>query len=717
MQDNRAIPNLPKRINGLSELAYNMWWSWHLDARDLFNILDRPIWKSTGHNPVKLLQRIPQFRLVSAAQNAEFLKKYDSVMGQFRSDLSNSDTWLATHFPDMVNQKIAYFSLEFAIHTSLPLYAGGLGVLAGDYCKEAHDLGLPMVGIGFMYPQGYFRQRISVDGWQEEIYDQLNFDESPIVPVVDYNGNLIKVSVPLDNRAIQVSMWQVSVGRVKLYLIDTNIDENPPEDRHLSERLYVGEREKRLVQEIIIGVGGVRILRTLGLQPTIWHANEGHSAFMMLERVRELVEKGSDFKSAVKQVQATTIFTTHTPVPAGNEAFSLDLIEKYFHKYWESLKISKEDFIKLGTQESNRNEFNMTLLAFSLSDQYNAVSQLHRKVCQRMWHSLWPDVEEKNVPISSITNGVHVPTWIAPQMLRLYEKYLAPDWLKRQDDPSLWENILAIPDDELWAARRLLKSVLFGAIDDRVRTRWADDSIQPAQAIAMGTLLSGDALSIGFCRRFTGYKRNTLILHDLDRLKRILKNPLQPVQIIFAGKAHPYDNDGKYLIQEIYRAAKDPAIGGRIAFLENYDMHLARYLVRGVDIWLNNPQPLKEASGTSGMKAALNGVPNISILDGWWSEGYNGTNGWAISPVHKEADELDSPEQNRENAQDLYSLLEDKIVPLYYDRNINGVPQGWIKLIKESIRSIAPLFSASRMVKEYTEQLYVKAAQNGQTGK
>jgi starch phosphorylase len=377
--------------------------------------------------------------------------------------------------------------------------------------------------------------------------------------------------------------------------------------------------------------------------------------------------------------------------------------------------LDKDNFLKLGTQESNRAEFNMTLLAFSLSEQYNGVSRLHGKVCRRMWHSLWPGIEEKNVPISSITNGIHVPTWIAPQMHSLYEKYLAPDWLNKQDDPSLWERVLEIPDDELWSARRWLKSKLTSAIDDIVRNRWSEKAIQPSQVLAMGALLNTDALTIGFSRRFTDYKRNSLILNDINRLKRILNNPLQPVQIIFSGKAHPYDITGKYLIQEIYKAAKEPEIGGRIAFVENYDMHLARYMTQGVDIWLNNPQPLKEASGTSGMKATLNGVPNLSILDGWWYEGYNGGNGWTINPIHHEDSKLDSPEQNKENSEELYTLLEDKIIPLYYERDIYGVPHGWIKLIKESIRSIAPMFSARRMVKEYTEQMYLKAKQNSQT--
>jgi starch phosphorylase len=711
MTDNPSISNLPKRISGLNKLAYNLWWSWHIEARELFNILDRPLWKATGHNPVKLLQRISPNRLTSAAKNPAFLKKYDLVMSNFKNDISASNTWFEIHYPNLAKHTIAYFSLEFAIHNSLPLYAGGLGILAGDYCKEASDLGLPMIGVGFMYPEGYFRQRISADGWQEELYDQLSFDESPIIPVLNSQGETIKVSVPLDNRTVKVALWQVNVGRVKLYLLDTNIEDNPPADRQLSDRLYVGEREMRLEQEIIIGIGGVRVLRALGVEPAIWHANEGHVAFMMLEHIREQVEKGLDFNEAVKQVKATTIFTTHTPVPAGNEVFSIDLIEKYFHSYWTSLRIDRETLLNLGTYDSDKTGFNMTALALRLADQRNGVSQIHGKICRHMWHALWPKIEEKDVPITSITNGIHVPTWITPQISRLYDKHLAPDWLKRHDDPALWERVLDIPDEEIWAARRWLKSKLISAVDDMVRKRWSEDAIQPIQAIAMGAFLDTEALTIGFGRRFTDYKRNTLILHDINRLKRMLHNQLQPVQIIFAGKAHPYDISGKYLIQEIYKVAIDPEIGGRIAFVENYDMHMARYLVQGVDVWLNTPQPIREASGTSGMKAALNGVLHLSILDGWWYEGYNGANGWAINPIHHNGNALDSPEQNASNAEELYSILENKIIPLYYERDIYGMPHGWISLVKEAIRSIAPLFSARRMTKEYTEQMYIKAAQ------
>ena len=712
MTNNLSVSKLPRRIDGLDELAYNLWWSWNIEARQLFKALDNPLWKATGHNPVKLLQQIAPYRLVAAAQDPLFLKKYDSVMSDFKDAMSEGDTWFNTKYPHLAQHTIAYFSLEFAIHNSLPLYAGGLGVLAGDYCKESSDLGLPMVGIGFMYPQGYFHQHISADGWQEEFYEQLNFGEAPISPVLTAEGQPMTVEAPLDMRSVRVSIWQANVGRVKLYLLDTNVEGNSPSDRELSARLYAGDQEIRLQQQIIIGIGGVRVLRALGTEPVIWHANEGYTAFMMLERIRELVVKGLSFPEATDKVRATTVFTIHTLIPGGNDTFSPDLIEKYFHRYWDSLRLGRETFLELGRRESDNSAFDMTVLGLRMADYRNGVSQLHGGLCRRMCHSLWPDAEEKEIPISSVTNGVHVPTWIAPQTARLYETYLDHDWLKRHDDPTLWEKVLDIPDEEIWAMRRWLKNKLISAVKERARKRWVEDHVEPAQALAMGGLLDPEALTIAFCRRFTSYKRATLIFHDFDRLKRILQNELQPLQIIFAGKAHPNDERGKQLIQEIYNAAKAPEFGGQIVFAEDYDMHMARYLVHGADVWLNTPQPLHEASGTSGQKAALNGVLHLSVLDGWWCEGYNGKNGWAI---HSNSETSDSADQDKVDAEELYRLLEDKVVPLYYDRDINGVPHGWIQVIKETIRSNVPLFSARRMAKEYTEQMYLPAAQDSQT--
>jgi starch phosphorylase len=707
-----SVSKLPRRIEGLGELAYNLWWSWNIEARRLFKALDTPLWRATGHNPVKLLQQIAPYRLVAAAQDSIFLKKYDSVMSDFKDTMSGSDTWFNTQYPHLAQHTIAYFSLEFAIHNSLPLYAGGLGVLAGDYCKESSDLGLPMVGIGFMYPQGYFLQHISTDGWQQEVYEQLNFGEAPIRQVLTSEGQPMIVEAPLDSRPVRVGLWQVNVGRVKLYLLDTNVEGNSPHNRELSARLYAGDQELRLRQQIVIGIGGVRALRALGIEPAIWHANEGYPAFMMLERIRELVAKGLSFTEAVEKVRATTVFTIHTLVFSGSDVFSFDLIEKYFHRYWSHLGLSKKTFLELGVQEADNSVFNTTVLGLRMAGYRNGVSQLHGGTCRRTWHCLYPDKEEKDVPINYVTNGVHVPTWIAPQAARLYETYLDPDWLKRHDDPTLWEKVLDIPDEEIWAMRRWLKNKLISAVKERARRRWVEDHVEPAQALAMGGLLDPEALTIAFCRRFTSYKRATLIFHDSDRLKRILQNELQPLQIIFAGKAHPNDERGKQLIQKIYNAAKDPEFGGQIAFIEDYDMHMARYLVHGADVWLNTPLPLREASGTSGQKAALNGVLHLSVLDGWWYEGYNGKNGWAIQ---SDAETPNSADQDNADAEELYRLLEEKVVPLYHDRDINGIPHGWIQIIKEAIRSNVPLFSAQRMAKEYTEQMYLPAAQNSQT--
>jgi starch phosphorylase len=694
--NNLSQQMLPKRIAGLNKLAYNLWWSWHPEARNLFKVLDRPLWKASYHNPVQLLQSLAPHRLVAAAQDLAFLRKYDSVMTDFDNDMAARQTWLHTRYPHLKQQTVAYLSMEFAIHNSLPLYAGGLGVLAGDYCKEASDLGLSMVGVGFMYPQGYFHQLIREDGWQEEIYRHLDFGQAPITQVLTNQKQPMKLEVQVGSRLVHIGVWQVNVGRVRLYLLDTDLPDNSPDDRQLSARLYAGDQEMRLQQEIVLGIGGVRALRALGIEPSVWHANEGHVAFMMLERCRELLVKGLDFTEALGQVQATTVFTTHTPVPAGNDAFTHSLVEKYFADYWGSLGLDREAFLKLGAHESGNGAFSMTVLALKLARQRNAVSQLHGAVCRRMWHSLWPAIEEKDVPISSVTNGIHVPTWIAPQMAKLYEKYLGPDWLNRHDDPALW------------AMHRWLKQKLIGSVRDWARRRWRENCAAPIQALATGALLDTETLTIVFSRRFTDYKRAALILRDIPRLRRLLQDELCPIQIIFSGKAHPNDHHGKCLIQEIYSMAKNPDFNGRIAFVEDYDMHISRYFVQGADIWLNTPRPFQEASGTSGMKATLNGVLHLSVLDGWWYEAYDGTNGWAICDGSQNPNTTD---HDARDADELYHLLEEKATPLYYERDMDGVPHGWVKMMKQTIRSIAPLFSARRMVKEYTEQLYLPAAQ------
>ena len=705
---NQALrPRLPKRIGRLDELAHNLWWSWHQQARNLFRILDYPLWRTSGHNPVKQLRDINPDKLKAAASDPAFLTLYDFVMSAFDADMSAQDTWFKTNYPSLLPGPVACFSMEFAIHNSLPIYAGGLGILAGDTCKEASDLGLPLVGVGFMYPQGYFHQRISSGGWQEEVYRQLDFSEAPITPILSSRGRRALARVELDNKSLSIAVWQLQVGRVSIYLLDTDVEENPPEDRQLSARLYIADKELRIQQEMVLGIGGVRVLRALGIKPAIWHANEGHTAFMMLERVREEIKRGATFDEALQRVRATTVFTTHTPLPAGHDVFPVQLVEKCFHSYWGSLGIDREMFMKLGLQNGLCPQaFNMTALALAMSGQCNAVSQLHGTVSRKIWHVLWPDVEEHEVPISHVTNGIHVPTWVAPELGLVYEKYLSKDWLEKHDDPKIWERVTDIPDEELWAVRQLLKRNLMVTIRERARKRWDRVEVAPQQVLAMGALLDPWVLTIGFVRRFAEYKRPALIFHDIERLKKIINDEGRPVQIVFAGKSHPADFQSKYLLQQVYNLATDRQFQGRIAFVEDYDMHIAHYLVQGVDVWLNTPRRLNEACGTSGMKASLNGVPNLSVRDGWWYEGYNGANGWAIG----DGPGAYSPEEeDKADAEALYRLLEKKIVPLYYNRDRDGVPHGWVRVVKEAIRSVTPNFCARRMLKEYTNQIYLPA--------
>ncbi len=706
------VPKLPERLGRLDELANNLWWSWRNQARNVFRTLDYQLWKSSGHNPVRELKEADLETLQAAAADPSFLELYGSVMSDFDKEMSGSATLFARNYPDLVHNLVAYFSMEYAIHNSLPMYAGGLGVLAGDICKEASDLGLPQVAIGFMYPQGYFHQHLCLgaDRCQLEVYEQLDFDKAPISRVLSAKGETKVTEVHLGDVALAIDVWQVRVGRTNIFLLDTNLAENPAQYKQLSARLYVADHEQRLQQEIILGIGGVRVLRALNINPTVWHANEGHTAFMALERVREQVANGVSFAEAVKQVQATTVFTTHTPILAGHDVFSAQLMEKYFSGYWASLGIDRETFFQLGQAGSSGNyDFNMTALALRMANQRCAVSRLHGEVTRKMWHGLWPDVREDQVPISHVTNGIHVPTWIAPELRYLFQKYLGKDWIKEHDDRKLWERLRDIPDEEFWEVHQLLNNKLCSTMRTRARKEWIQDSVVPEDMLAMGTLLDPEVLTIAFARRFTEYKRPMLIFRDIKRLKRIVNNAWHPVQIIFAGKSHPADIPSKSLVQQVYNLALSRDFQGRIAFVENYDMHLARYLVQGVDVWLNVPRRRQEASGTSGMKAALNGVLNLSVRDGWWREGYNGSNGWAIGG---DLESRSPQEEDEADAESLYRLLEEKVVPLYYSRERNGVPREWIRMVKESIRSIVPVFCARRMLKEYVEQMYVPAARS-----
>jgi starch phosphorylase len=703
---NGTVP-IPERIRRLTDLAGNLWWSWHPPARNVFKAVSYPLWKSTRHNPVRMLQLVNADRLEALARDPDFVAHYDQVLAAFDADLYDGHLWFRKQYPELTDP-VAYFSAEFGLHGSLPIYSGGLGVLSGDHCKEISDLGLPFVGVGFIYPEGYFRQRIPPDGWQEAVYDTLNFDQVPIDPVLDAQGNHLVVQVTLRGVPTYVQVWQVRAGRVNLYLMDTNVPQNAPWDRDLSARLYGGDQETRIRQEMVLGLGGVRVLRALGIAPTAWHMNEGHSAFLVLERLRELVQAGQPFDRAVEMVQNTTVFTTHTPVPAGHDAFPFYLVDEYFGRFWQEMGINRERFMALGEHEGR---FNMTVLALRLAGRSNGVSQLHGEISRRMWQSVWPGRPAEQVPIGAITNGVHAPSWISTTLRDLFAEYLGEDWEEHHDDPALWDHLFDIPDEALWAAHQLLKEKLMAFVDDRMRQFWRGGQMAASQVLSSGALLDPEALTIGFARRFATYKRATLIFHDVRRLKELLHAEGRPLQIVFSGKAHPADGGGKEYIQQVYQYTQDPEFGGRIAFLQDYDLHVARFLVQGVDVWLNNPRRPNEASGTSGMKAAMNGVPNLSVLDGWWPEAYHPAqdgrpaNGWAFGEVQygdwNTQDEVDS--------QALYRLLEEQVVPLYYDRDSSGVPHGWAAVMKEAIRTSAAAFSMRRMVKEYVEQMYLPA--------
>ncbi len=698
---------LPARISRLTELANDLWWTWNSEAREVFRRLDYTLWRQTAHNPVRMLRNISSDLLALAAGDPDFLRSYDTAIEALDRARTARDTWWLRHFPGNPGP-IAYFSAEFALHQSLPIYAGGLGVLAGDHCKESSDLGLPLVGVGFMYPQGYFHQNVSPEGRQQEVYERLNWADAPVEPAITPDGSACVVAVPLGTRSVLASVWRVRLGRVKLYLLDTDLEENAPWDRELSARLYGGDRETRIQQEIVLGIGGVRALKAMGSTPVVWHLNEGHAAFVVLQRIRDLIESGQTFESALEEVRRTTVFTTHTPVPAGHDAFPFNLVETHLAGCWGTLGTYRDQFMALGSYDNGSGpQFNMTALALRTAGAVNAVSQLHGVVTREMWAPMWPGLPEDRRPVRAVTNGIHVPTWLSNELAALFDRFLAPDWRERHDDPDVWQCVNDVPDDALWEARQALRHYLFAFIRERARQRWRDERVSVARVVAAGTLLDPNALTLGFARRFTGYKRPELIFHNPDRLNAILNASRRPVQIVFAGKAHPADEIGKHHLQQVYRRAIDPAFGGRVAFVDDYDLHVAHFLVQGCDVWLNNPRKPLEASGTSGMKASINGVPHLSIGDGWWAEGYTGNNGWLIEgqPVKDEAD-IDAAD-----ASSLYDLLEHEIVPAFYDRDTGGIPRRWLRFVRQAIGTVTPRFSARRMVKQYVEQMYAPALQ------
>jgi starch phosphorylase len=701
--DTVTAPAIPERLHRLAELATDLWWTWNGQAREVFRKLDYALWRQTAHNPVLMLRQISQEMLNLAARDDRFLMVYDAAVEALDAARSARDTWWQDRYP-ADQGPIAYFSAEFALHQSLPIYAGGLGVLAGDHCKEASDLGIPLIGVGFMYPQGYFHQSVSPEGWQQESYERLSWGNAPIEPAIAADGKPCIIAVPLGNRSVLVSVWRVRLGRVKLYLLDTDLEENAPWDRELSARLYGGDRETRVQQEIILGIGGVRALKAMGATPAAWHLNEGHAAFVVLQRIRDLLERGDSLESALTEVRRTTIFTTHTPVPAGHDAFPFSLVETHLANAWGSLGAYRDAFMALGHYDNGSGPlFNMTALALRTAGATNAVSQLHGEVTRDMWGPIWPGIPQDQRPVRAITNGTHVPTWLSSEMMQLFDDHLDPGWRDRHDDPAVWARVLEIPDEELWTARQALRNYLFAFIRERARQRWRDERVSAARVVAAGTLLDPNALTIGFARRFTGYKRPELIFRNPERLLGILNASRRPVQIVFAGKAHPADETGKHHLQQVYRRAIDPMFAGRIAFVDDYDLHVAHFLVQGCDVWLNNPRKPLEASGTSGMKASINGVPHLSIGDGWWAEGYTRHNGWLIEG---HAPGTDHDAVDAADAEALYQLLEAEIVPTFYDRDTQGIPRQWLSIVRQAIVTVTPRFSARRMVKQYADEMY-----------
>ncbi len=710
MTQQDELSALPERLQDLPKLAGNLWWSWSREGRALFREIDPLIWRQTRHNAIDVLRRADPLRIQECASNPSFLARYDRALAEMARALDHSPTWFHQHYGNLSDRRIAYFCAEFGLHNSVPIYSGGLGVLAGDHCKAASDLGVPLVSVGLMYTRGYFDQRVGPDGWQSDVDEVLDPATTALTRVRDASGQPLSVSVRLCGRDLRVSAWRLSAGSVPIYLLDTDLEQNRKEDRVLTHRLYAGGSDRRLRQEWLLGVGGVRLLRALDIHPAAWHANEGHTSFMLVERLREATASGLGWEDAVGAIRATSVFTTHTPVEAGHDEFSHDELTACTGPLWEDLGVERETFLDLARPPGGGDTFHMTAAAIRLSGGVNGVSRKHGQVTRRMWQALWPDREESQVPIGHVTNGVHLATWMAHDLMHLLDEVMGGWWDAYRDDPSLWDQVLELDPARLWAVHRTLKRRLFDYVREDARRRWRNEWPESARVVGAGVLLNPEVFTIGFARRFATYKRADLVFADAERLRRILTDLRRPVQIIFAGKAHPADEPGKQVIQRVYEFASDPTFEGRVTFLEDYEMHLAHRLVQGVDLWLNLPRPPLEACGTSGMKAALNGVPQLGTLDGWWAEGYTGTNGWAIPEAPG-----DEAEADKHDAEHLYRLLESEIIPLYYDCDDDGVPQGWVKCMQHAIAEAGRKFSGRRMMQRYVRHYYVpcmNAAQN-----
>ncbi len=703
-----VTPQLPARLARLADLAGNLWYSWDRPTRSLFSRLHPALWRAVGHSPKAFLKRVDQQRLDAAAEDPVFLGAYNRVLSEF-------DTYLAElgHAPRKIDHAhdtlVAYFCFEFGFHESLPIYSGGLGILAGDHCKGASDLRLPFVGVGLLFRQGFFLQTIDREGRQQALNIDADFDDLPIAPVLRADGAELTVALDLLERRVQAKVWQVQIGHVTLYLLDTDLAANSPHDRDITHRLYGGDRTTRIEQEIVLGVGGMLALREMGLNPTACHINEGHAAFMILERVSALVAHGLDFASALEAVAASTVFTTHTAVPAGHDQFDEEMVRRYFAHCFPMLKENMAEMIALGHLPGG-SEFNMTSLAVRGSRFHNGVSHIHGGVSSAMLSSLWPQIEAYDNPMSYITNAVHVPTFLSMDWNELFERYLGEEWTQRLTDPDCWRRVKLIPDLLFWSVRQSLKAQMLHLVRNRISTQFTRNQGSQAhldRLLKLADPNNPNVLTIGFARRFATYKRAALLFDNLDWLRQIVSDPERPVLFIFAGKAHPADLPGQEIIHRVSQVARMPEFEGRILVVEGYDLHLARRLVCGVDVWLNNPVYPLEASGTSGMKAAINGVINLSVLDGWWEEGYDGNNGWAIKPASDVANE---EERNRDEARTLLEILQDKVIPLYYDAGPMGFSPAWLDMAKRSIASIMPRFNTERMVTEYVEKFYVPAS-------
>lgn len=701
-------PQLPKRIGKISEISNNLWWSWNTDFLRLFQIMDKDLWEVCEKNPVKFLKQVSQDRLEDMAKNTEFLKDYDIIAREFEDYMASKNTWFSNNYQENKNDLIAYFSAEYGLDRTIPIYSGGLGILSGDHLKSASDLGIPLVAVGLLYKNGYFHQKINGYGNQESEYHNIELGNLPINPAKDENGEEIEIYVKIEKRNVHLKVWQINVGRIKLYLLDSDIEKNSPQDRELTLRLYGGDQEMRIKQEIILGMGGTNLLtRALKLKPTVYHMNEGHSAFLILELIKNIIkEKQVSFEVAKDIASSKTVFTTHTPVPAGNDIFPTQLVEKYFKDFWPRIGLDREEFLKLGMKPCTELDpgFNMGILALKVAGKKNGVSKLHGAVSRELFGDVWPEIAANESPITYVTNGIHTCSWLAPNLKKLYNKYLIPYWQDKIYDDEVWKKIEDIPNEELWEIHRQRKEKLLNLVKANTTERLKRAGYGYEQISEITSKLNPNALTIGFARRFATYKRATLIFKDLERITQILNNQEKPVQLIFAGKAHPADKEGQDLIKRIHEISMMPQFKGKIFLLENYNISMSKYLISGVDVWLNNPRRPMEASGTSGQKASVNGVINFSVLDGWWAEGYNQQNGWTIGTNA----EYDSYEiQDSADSQSMYQTLEEKIIPTYYKQNEKGISETWMKIMKNSIISTGGKYSTSRMLVDYTNNLYM----------